>query len=372
MCPSTQHKTAKSPDGDPFQGNGGEGTPSGTNRLPKRVKRDIRNKMVNRLDLTIVIPMKNEAVNIAPLFQRLFPVLHGVGLSFEVVCIDDGSTDDTLATLLSLQAAHPELVILSFSRNFGQHAAVMAGFDQAKGRWIITLDADLQNPPEEIPKLVKAFKEGHDLIGTFRENRRDPLFRKMASGLVNRMTRKISGVSLKDFGCMLRGYTHDIAKQLARQKEYRIFIPALATLYAKNPVEIPVSHAPRTGGVSKYSFIKLLSLQLDLMTSLSLAPLRLLFFLGTVIAILGISFGFLLIVLRIVLGPAWAAQGIFTLFAIVFILIGGQFIAFGLLGEYIGRIFQEVRGHPSYVIRDIYAAGPQRDRDTGDKMVGES
>jgi len=312
----------------------------------------------NHPSLSIVIPMKNEAVNITPLFQHLFPILYGLEFPFEVICIDDGSTDGTLEALLAQQQTHPELIVLTFSRNFGQHAAVMAGFENARGRWIITMDADLQNPPEEIPRLIEAFKEGHDLIGTYREGRKDPFFRRFASDIVNRITRKISGVSLKDFGCMLRGYTSDIAKQLAKQKEYRIFIPALATLYAKNPVEIPVAHAPRTGGVSKYSFTKLLSLQLDLMTSLSLAPLRLLFLLGSAIAIIGISFGFILILLRIILGATWAAQGIFTLFAILFILIGGQFVAFGLLGEYIGRIFQEVRGHPNYVIKHIYANAP--------------
>jgi len=309
--------------------------------------------------LSLVIPMKNEADNINPLFQRLFPVLRGLKFAFEVICIDDGSTDETLEKLLQHQQTYPEMTVLSFSRNFGQHAAVMAGFERAKGLWIITMDADLQNPPEEIPKLVAAFQKGYDLIGTYREGRQDPFFRKFASDMVNRLTRKISGVFLKDFGCMLRGYTSTIAKQLAKQKEYHIFIPALATLYAKNPVEIPVSHAPRTGGTSNYSFMKLLSLQLDLMTSLSLAPLRLLFLLGSAIAIFGISFGFLLIALRLILGPTWAAQGIFTLFAVLFILIGGQFIAFGLLGEYIGRIFQEVRGHPTYVVRDVFSGDPK-------------
>lgn len=327
---------------------------------------DIISEMNRPLLLSVVIPMKNEETNIVSLFQRLFPVLHGLDLPFEVICIDDGSTDKTLNTLLTQQKEHPELIVLTFSRNFGQHAAVMAGFEQAKGRWIITLDADLQNPPEEIPKLVAAFEKGHDLVGTYREGRQDPIFRRVASEMVNRLTRKISGVSLRDFGCMLRGYTGKIAKQLAQQKEYRIFIPALATLYAKNPVEIPVSHAPRTGGVSKYSFLKLLSLQLDLMTSLSLAPLRLLFLLGSFIALLGISFGILLLVLRVILGPSWAAGGVFTLFAILFLLIGGQFIAFGLLGEYIGRIFQEVRGHPNYVIRDIF------ERSSGNKMFYQS
>ncbi len=312
--------------------------------------------------LSVVIPMKNEAPNVSPLFERLFPVLYGLSLPFEVICVDDGSTDQTFSRLTQQQERYPELCVISFARNFGQHAAVMAGFNQARGEWIITLDADLQNPPEEIPKLVAAFREGHDLVGTYRENRKDPYFRKLASDMVNRMTRKISGVSLKDFGCMLRGYTREITQQLVKEREYRIFIPALAALYAKNPVEIPVSHAPRVEGDSKYSFAKLISLQLDLMTSLSLAPLRLLFLMGSAIAILGISFGCLLIILRIILGPNWAAQGIFTLFAILFILIGGQFIAFGLLGEYIGRIFQEVRGHPVYVIKQILPACSSDDK----------
>ena len=322
--------------------------------------------------LSIVIPMKNEAANITPLFQRLFPVLRNMAIPFEVICIDDGSTDPTFARLLDQQKQHPELYVISFARNFGQHAAVMAGFEKAQGQWIVTMDADLQNPPEEIPKLVAAFEKGYDLVGTYRENRQDPYFRKIASDMVNRVTRKISGVSLKDFGCMLRGYTRDITQQLANQKEYRIFIPALAALYAKNPVEIPVAHAPRTGGVSNYSFFKLLSLQLDLMTSLSLAPLRLLFLLGSAIAVFGISFGFLLIILRLILGPTWAAEGTFTLFAVLFILIGGQFIAFGLLGEYIGRIFQEVRGHPTYIIKYDLPASPHSEEKPGEKLTERS
>ncbi len=319
------------------------------------IKRDMSQAPI----LSVVIPMKDEAANIPHLFQRLFFVLRSLKLPFEVICIDDGSTDETLETLLKQREEYPELVILAFARNFGQHAAVMAGFEHAGGKWIITMDADLQNPPEEIPHLIAAFEKGHDLVGTYREGRQDPFFRKLASDLVNRLTRKISGIYIRDFGCMLRGYSKDITEKLAQQRDYRIFIPALATLFAKNPVEIPVAHAPRTAGVSKYSFLKLLSLQLDLMTSLSLAPLRFLFFAGSVIAVLGISFGLLLILLRLIFGPDWAAQGTFTLFAVLFILIGGQFIAFGLLGEYIGRIFKEIRGHPSYVIREIYRGRPE-------------
>ena len=202
----------------------------------------------NTPTLSLVIPMKNEAVNIDPLFLRLFPVLRDLGLAFEVICIDDGSTDETLEKLLQQKSSCPELTVLSFSRNFGQHAAVMAGFEQAGGRWIITMDADLQNPPEEIPKLVAAFQEGYDLVGTYREGRQDPFFRKFASDMVNRMTRKISGVSLKDFGCMLRGYTGMIAKQLARQKEYHVFIPALRRFTPKIPWKYPC-RMPRELGV---------------------------------------------------------------------------------------------------------------------------
>jgi len=312
--------------------------------------------------LSLVIPMLNESANVPALLTRLFPVLDGLrasrGVTAEIVAVDDGSTDGTLAVLRGCQHDHPELRIVSFARNFGQHAAVMAGFEAARGEWIITLDADLQNPPEEIPRLVEAFLHGHDLVNTWREERDDSLFRRTASGLVNRVMRRFSGIALRDFGCMLRGYHRRVVDPMIRRREYHTFIPALATLHAHNPIEIPVAHAARGAGRSNYSLRRLFSLQLDLVTSFSVAPLRMLFLLGSIIAALGMLFGLLLLVLRLVQGPEWAASGVFTLFAVLFFLVGAQFVAFGLLGEYLGRIYQEVRDRPPYLVRETFEAPP--------------
>lgn len=303
--------------------------------------------------LSIVIPMLNESANLPALFSRLFPVLDGLSIPFEVIAIDDGSRDATLSMLQAKAAERPELKVLSFARNFGQHAGVMAGFEASRGEWVITLDADLQNPPEEIPKLVEVLASGHDLINTIRQGRIDSWFRKTASRIVNATARNMSGIHLNDFGCMLRGYHRDVVQAMIRRREFKTFIPALAMLYARRPIEIPVEHSARAEGVSNYSLWKLFSLQLDLITSFSLAPLRLLFTLGGVIAALGFGFGFFLVLARVVLGSGWAVEGVFTLFAILFMFIGAQFVAFGLLGEYIGRIYQEVRERPTYLLQDL-------------------
>ena len=301
--------------------------------------------------ISVVIPVLNEERNIESLFDRLFRVMHSMGEPFEVICVDDGSTDSTPRILKAEADGRPQLKVVTLARNFGQHAAIIAGFDASAGDWVITIDADLQNPPEEIPRIADEFRKGHDLIGTYREGRKDTLFRKAASWTMNRIVRKFSRIELEDFGCMLRGYSGQVAHAIASHPEYKTFIPALGTLYASNHVEIPVSHARRAAGESKYSFVHLVSLALDLMTCFSLWPLRLLFVCGSVVSTLGIGFGITLLVLRWFFGAAWAAQGVFTLFAVLFIFIGAQFIAFGLLGEYIGRIFQEVRHRPAYILK---------------------
>jgi undecaprenyl-phosphate 4-deoxy-4-formamido-L-arabinose transferase len=301
--------------------------------------------------LSVVIPMWNEEANVAALLERLYAVLEGLHLAFEVVAVDDGSLDGTLAVLLREQATRRTLQIVSLSRNYGQHAAVMAGFAEARGEWIVTLDADLQNPPEEIPRLVAALRDGHDLVNTWREDRQDGAFRRWASRLVNRVVRSWSGIEMRDLGCMLRGYHRSVVQPMLRRPELQTFVPALATLHARRPVEIPVGHAERARGASAYSLRRLLSLQLDLVTSSSVAPLRLLFVLGLAIAAAGIGFGAFLLAMRLLLGPEWAAEGVFTLFAILFVFVGAQFVAFGLLGEYIGRIFQQVRERPPYLVQ---------------------
>lgn len=307
--------------------------------------------------LSIVIPMYNEERNIPALFERLLKVCAALPFAWEVVCVDDGSKDGTAKTVRSYQPEHPQVVLVRFARNFGQHAAVTAGFANARGEWIITLDADLQNPPEEIPNLVKQFEAGFDLINTIRLDRQDTWFRKRASKLTNQLVRTISGIRLSDFGCMLRGYSREIAQGVVACREYKTFIPALASLYARNPVEIGVTHAERAQGVSNYSFLKLLSLQLDLITSFSVYPLRLLFSVGVILALSGIALGTLLLVMRFIYGAAWAADGTLTVLGILMIFTGSQFFAFGLLGEYIGRIFQQVRLREPFIIQSVERIG---------------
>ena len=322
--------------------------------------------------ISIIVPMLNEALNLRALFDRLFPVLDEIGEPYEVLAVDDGSTDDTRALLHAEANVRPGLRVISLARNFGQHAAVLAGFDAARGEWIITLDADLQNPPEEIHKLVQAFRQGCDLVNTYRNGRQDTFFRRAASKITNKLMRRFSGIHLRDFGCMLRGYHREVVAAMCRRKEFRTFIPALAMLYARKPIEVPVGHAERKKGASNYSLLKLFSLQLDLITSFSIVPLRLLFMLGWVIAAAGLGFGLLLIILRLVHGPEWAAQGVFTLFAILFFFVGAQFTAFGLLGEYIGRIYVEVRERPTYLVRKNDQSETARtSEDAADENPGE-
>jgi undecaprenyl-phosphate 4-deoxy-4-formamido-L-arabinose transferase len=301
--------------------------------------------------LSVVIPVFNEEENLDGLFERLLPVLRGIGRPFEAIFVDDGSRDRTLEKLEAEARRSPEVVVRSFPRNFGQHAAVTAGFAASRGAFVVTLDADLQNPPEEIPHLVAEFEKGHDLVGTIRQGRQDTWFRKRASKFVNKMTRRMSGINLHDFGCMLRGYSAEIAHAIANRRELRTFIPALGYLYARNPVEIHVKHESRAAGKSKYSLVRLLRLHMDLMTGFSLAPLRLMITTGFGIAATAILFGIYILVRRIIEGPEWAAAGVFTLFAALYLFVGMQFVAFGLLGEYIGRIFLAVRERPAYLLR---------------------
>lgn len=309
--------------------------------------------------LSVVIPFFNEEDNIDALFGRLLPALRGLGRNFEVVCVDDGSKDRTLAMLLAKRAANPEIVVKSFARNFGQHAAVTAGLASARGAFVVTLDADLQNPPEEVGKLVAQFDAGHDYVGTIRLDRDDSAFRKLASKIVSGTTRKMSGLPISDFGCMLRGYSREIAHDIARRHESRTFIPALGFLFSRNPCEIEVKHEARHEGQSKYSLVSLFRLHLDLMTGFSVAPLRFLFTAGVGIAGLGFALFVYILVMRILYGDAYTQGGVFTLFAILFLFVGAQFVAFGLLGEYIGRILQTVRQRPPYVLRET--DGPSKE-----------
>jgi undecaprenyl-phosphate 4-deoxy-4-formamido-L-arabinose transferase len=302
--------------------------------------------------ISIVIPVYNEEGNIRPLFDRLYPVLQQTGQLFEVIFTDDGSRDRSLAILKGLSAEFPEVRVVEFNGNFGQHMAILAAFKMSSGKIVITLDADLQNPPEEIPKLVRKMEEGCDVVGTIRQKRRDPFFRRAASRIVNITTNKITGMRMSDYGCMLRAYHRNIVDNINCCQEATTFIPALAQTFASNPCEVEVTHAERAEGESKYSLYKLIRLNFDLMTGFSVVPLQLFALLGILTSLFSVAFAIYLLVRRFIVGAE--VEGVFTLFAILFFFIGITIFGIGIVGEYVGRIYQEVRKRPRYVVRRTY------------------
>jgi len=301
-------------------------------------------------DISVVIPVYNEEENLPELGQRLIRTLTGMGRAFEIIFVDDGSTDRSWELLTGLNGQYPQYIrALQFQRNFGQHQAIFAGFQAARGQVMVTLDADLQNPPEEIPRLVAKLAEGYDTVGGWRENRQDSLFRKLPSQLVNYLMSRVTGVKLRDYGCMLRAYRREVIDSINQCHESSSFIPALANLFSHRVAEIPVGHAERERGQSKYSLIKLLRLNFDLMTGFSNLPIHLVGFMGVAIALLGLLFGLFLFIRRILIGPE--VGGVFTLFAILFVFVGLNTLGLALIGEYVGRIYREVRQRPRFIIR---------------------
>ncbi|OAT21630.1 undecaprenyl-phosphate 4-deoxy-4-formamido-L-arabinose transferase [Proteus myxofaciens] len=304
--------------------------------------------------VSVVIPVYNEEESLPILLERTIKSCKQLEQEYELILVDDGSSDNSAKMLVEAAEIEDNHVIaIILNRNYGQHSAIMAGFNQAEGDLVITLDADLQNPPEEIPRLVKTAEEGYDVVGTRRRNRQDSWFRKTASKMINAMITKATGRSMGDYGCMLRAYRRHIVDAMLQCHERSTFIPILANTFARRTIEIEVAHAEREYGDSKYSFLKLINLMYDLLTCLTTAPLRLLSVVGSVVAIAGFLLAVLLIVLRLIFGAMWAAEGVFTLFAILFMFIGAQFVAMGLLGEYIGRIYNDVRARPRYFIQKV-------------------
>ncbi|MCP2232445.1 MULTISPECIES: undecaprenyl-phosphate 4-deoxy-4-formamido-L-arabinose transferase [Erwinia] len=304
--------------------------------------------------VSIVIPVYNEQDSLPELIRRTDAACAQLGLQYEILLVDDGSSDSS-AEMLSAAAQAPgsHIVAVLLNRNYGQHSAIMAGFSHVSGDLVITLDADLQNPPEEIPRLVATAQQGYDVVGTVRQNRQDSWFRKRASRLINHLIQRTTGKAMGDYGCMLRAYRRHIVDAMLHCHERSTFIPILANTFARRATEIPVLHAEREFGDSKYSLMRLINLMYDLITCLTTTPLRLLSVFGSVIALSGFALSLLLILLRLFLGPQWAAEGVFMLFAVLFIFIGAQFVGMGLLGEYIGRIYNDVRARPRYFIQRV-------------------
>jgi len=304
--------------------------------------------------ISVVIPVFNEEPNLEELVRRCLAACRETRRPFEIILVDDGSRDRSADMLEEAAAAHPEEIVAVFlNRNYGQHAAIMAGFEQVQGEIVITLDADLQNPPEEIPRLAGAMEQGYDVVGSVRANRQDTLFRRVASALINRAVQKATGVKMHDYGCMLRAYRSHIVRAMLMCHERSTFIPVLGNSFARTTTEIEVGHDARQKGDSKYSFSRLISLMFDLVTSMTTFPLRLLSVAGAIVSALGIGFGLFLLFMRLLFGAQWAAEGVFTLFAILFMFIGAQFVGMGLLGEYLGRVYHDVRARPRYFVQRV-------------------
>lgn len=305
--------------------------------------------MDNKPYISVLIPVLNEEESLPELHRRLRDTLNNIGKPYEIIYINDGSTDTTEILLEKFHADDMRVKVIEFNRNYGQHMALFSGFEYAGGEIIVTIDADLQNPPEEIPKLVEKVEEGFEVVATYRKQRKDSLFRKMPSYIVNKITARLVGVKLKDYGCMLRAYRRNIIDYINMCPESSSFIPALANTFAKKITEIEVAHEERKKGVTKYSLFKLWRLNFDLMTSFSLWPIQIISTLGVLIAVLGLFFALFLLVRRFLIGPE--GEGVFTLFGILFFFIGIQILALGIIGEYIGRIYQEVRRRPRFIVK---------------------
>lgn len=305
--------------------------------------------------LSVVIPIYNEQECLEELYTRLTKVLDGIKKPFEIIMTNDGSKDKSSEMLHELHKRRPnEIVILEFNRNYGQHMAIMAGFEKARGDIIVTMDADLQNLPEDIPLLLAKMDEGHDVVGGIRTNRQDKLWRKTVSKFHNYLREKFTKIHMADEGCMIRAYHKDIVKMMVDSDEQSTFIPALAVSYAKNPTDIKVSHAERFDGETGYNLYKLIRYNFDFFANFSRAPLEAFTLFGSLVALLSIILFIYLMIDRIVSGPD--VQGVFTLLAIVFFLLGVILTGLGIVGEYVGRIYEEVRKRPRFVLKTYLAA----------------
>lgn len=310
-------------------------------------------------EISVVIPVYNEEAGLAKLFDRLYPALDALGLSYEVLFVNDGSRDRSAAILADQFRLRPDVTrVVLFNGNYGQHMAILAGFEATRGEIVITLDADLQNPPEEIGNLIAKVREGYDYVGSIRRERQDSAWRTHASRLMNRLRERITRIKMTDQGNMLRAYGRNVVDLINQCKEVNTFIPALAYTFSRNPAEIIVEHEERSAGDSKYSFYSLVRLNFDLITGFSLVPLQIFSILGIVLAIASALLFVLLLVRRFLLGAE--VEGLFTLFAINFFLLGVILFGIGLVGEYVGRIYQQVRGRPRYVVQTILQEEPAR------------
>jgi glycosyltransferase involved in cell wall biosynthesis len=308
-------------------------------------------------DVSIVVPVFNEAENIQPLYDSIKSAMGETSYNWETVLIDDGSTDGTYNALELLHSQGESIHIVRLRRNFGQTAALAAGLDHARGEIIVTLDGDLQNDPRDIPLLISKMADGYDLVSGWRMDRQDSLGRRIVSRAANWLISLSTGVYLHDYGCTLKVLSRDLAKQLKLYGEMHRFIPALAGNVGANIVEVPVRHHPRKFGRSKYGFSRIIRVILDLMTVKFLSgyltrPGHVFGSLGILSLTVGMIITTWLGVQRL-FGQAGLSDRPLLFLGILLIIVGTQFITMGLLGEMLSRVYHEGQDKPVYVIREI-------------------
>lgn len=311
--------------------------------------------------VSVVVPVYNEEASLPALFARLYPALDALGESYELILVDDGSRDRSMRLLREQFDRRPEVTrVVMLAANFGQHMAIMAGFEKSRGELVVTLDADLQNPPEEIARLVAAFRQGHDYVGSYRRTREDSLFRRVASRLMNRLRERLTDIRMTDQGCMLRAYGRNIVDAIVASAEVTTFIPALAYLYARSPVEVEVAHEPRAAGATKYSLVRLMQLNFDLVTNFSVLPLQLFSLLGMLVSIGAVVLYAVVLTARLLEGASWSTvwDTLWDRDILAFFLIGLVLFGLGLVGEYVGRIHEQVRGRPRYLVQAVLESEP--------------
>ncbi len=307
--------------------------------------------------ISVVIPLFNEEENVGPLHERLTESLTGEGYDYEIVYVDDGSTDTTLSLLEEIQKGDRRVIVLSLRRNFGQTAAFAAGFDFARGDIIVTMDGDLQNDPKDIPRLI-ALTDRYDLVSGWRKKRKDPFFRRrLPSMAANYIISKVTGVSLHDYGCSLKAYKRDVVKNINLYGEMHRFIPAVASWYGVRVGEVETTHYPRMRGKSKYGLSRTIKVVLDLITvkflqSFSTKPIQFFGPMGLVSGILGFLILLYLTVEKFVFGASIGGRPLLLLGALL-IIVGIQMIGMGLISEMLVRVYHESQRKPIYVVKSI-------------------
>jgi undecaprenyl-phosphate 4-deoxy-4-formamido-L-arabinose transferase len=305
-------------------------------------------------EVSVVIPVYNEEAVLPALFARLYPALDALGRSYEIVFVNDGSRDRSAGMLREQFQLRPDVTrVVLFNGNFGQHMAIMAGFEYCRGTRVVTLDADLQNPPEEIGKLLAKMDEGHDYVGSIRRDRQDAVWRRWASRAMNRLRERITRIRMTDQGCMLRAYDRNIVEAIRASREVSTFIPALAYSFSQHPTEVEVEHEERAAGESKYSLYQLVRLNFDLVTGFSVLPLQLFSLFGIFISLVSVGVYVAVIIQRVVAGTGDGLWVVWDRDILEFFLIGVQLFGMGLIGEYVGRIYQQVRERPRFLVQAV-------------------